>query len=395
MISEKMKKLVKNSSAIRAMFEDGKKLKAELGEENVYDFSLGNPSILPPSTVKDAMKNVIDSEDEMILHGYMNNAGFEDVRRAVSNSINKKHGTEYTENNIIMTVGAAGGLNVALKALIDKGDEVIVIAPFFGEYTNYISNVDGVQVTISPDTERFSINFEELESKITPKTRCMIVNSPNNPTGAVYSEEDLKKISDILNKKSQEYGIDIYLITDEPYREIVFDSNVIPFVPSLYKNTIIGYSYAKSLSLPGERIGYLVIPSEIDDFDNVLSAMTCANRILGFVNAPSFMQKVIARVVDETADLSVYERNEKTLYNALTEYGYSIVEPKGTFYMFPKAPIEDDKKFCADAKKYGLVIVPGSSFGCPGYFRIAFCVTEDVVKRSLPAFKKAIDAYKK
>ncbi|MBQ7265567.1 MAG: pyridoxal phosphate-dependent aminotransferase [Firmicutes bacterium] len=394
MISQKMKKLVAGSSAIRAMFEEGKRMIAQRGEENVFDFSLGNPSILPPEDVKEAMKEVIETEDPMLIHSYMNNAGYEDVRKTIADTINQKNSSSFTEKNIIMTVGAAGGLNVALKAITDPGDEIVVIAPYFGEYKNYISNVDGVQVTVSPDTENFSVNFEELREKISPKTKALILNSPNNPTGALYSEEDIKKTADILLEKEKEYGISIYLITDEPYREIVFNGNKAVFVPKFYHNTIIGYSYAKSLSLPGERIGYLVIPSEIDDFEEVLGAMTVANRILGFVNAPSFMQRVIMRVADKTADLSVYERNEAKLYKALTEYGYEIVEPKGTFYMFPKCPIEDDKKFCEDAKEFGLVVVPGSTFGCPGYFRIAFCVSEEKVERSLPAFKKAIEKYR-
>ncbi len=394
MISQKMKKLVEGSSAIRAMFEEGKKMIAERGEENVFDFSLGNPSIVPPDTVKKAMLDVIENEDTMTLHGYMNNAGFESTRQALADSLNKRFNAGAKLGDIVVTVGAAGGLNVALRSLINPGEEVMILAPFFGEYTNYIANVDGTPVIISPMKD-FGINITEIEAKITEKTRCIIINSPNNPTGRVYTEDELKSLADLLAKKQKEFKTSIYIIADEPYREIVFGGRKAPFIPAIYPNTIVGYSFAKSLSLPGERIGYIYLPKSVDDYDNILGAMTVANRILGFVNAPSFMQKVIERVVDETADISVYEDNKNVLCSALKEYGYELNEPQGTFYAFPKSPIEDDKKFCADAKEYGLVIVPGSSFGAPGYFRIAFCVKPEKVKASLPAFKKAIERYKK
>ncbi len=395
MISEKMKVLVKNSSAIRAMFEDGKIMAEKYGKENVYDFSLGNPSIVPPPSVKKSIIDVVNEVPEMELHGYMNNSGFEDVRTAIADYINKTYGMNYTDKNIIMTVGAAGGLNVAFKAVLNPDDEVMIIAPYFGEYSNYISNYDGVKVVVSPDTERFSINFEEFEQKVSPKTKFVIINSPNNPTGAVYTKEDIQKVASILEKKQTEFGTSIYLIADEPYREIAFNGVEVPYIPKYYKNTIVGYSYAKSLSLPGERVGYLAVNSEIDGFDELLGAMNTANRILGFVNSPSLMQKVIARVQGETADISVYEENKNILCKALKEYGYDVVEPGGTFYMFPKAFIEDDKEFCAVAKEYRLVIVPGSSFGCPGYFRIAFCVDKQTVLNSLASFKKLAERYKK
>lgn len=395
MITDKMKNLVKNGSAIRAMFEEGKIMREKLGDENVFDFSLGNPSIVPPATVKQAIYDILENEPEMFVHGYMNNSGYEDVRDNTAAYINSQHGTSFTRDNIIMTVGAASALNIALKVTINLGDEVLLIAPYFGEYNNYISNYDGVPVVVSPDYERFSINFDELEKKITPKTKLMIVNTPNNPTGAVYSEEDLIRLAAILDKKQQEFGTTIYLISDEPYREIAFGGLKVPYLTKFYKNTFVAYSYSKSLSLPGERIGYLVVSSEIEDFEETIGALNVANRILGYVNAPSLMQRVAGRCVGQTADLSVYEENKDILYKALTEYGYEIVEPKGTFYMFPKCFIEDDKQFCKDAKDYGLVIVPGSNFACPGYFRIAFCVDKDMVLRSLDAFKKLADRYKK
>lgn len=394
MVSEKMKNLVKNGSAIRAMFEDGKIMAEKYGKENIYDFSLGNPSIVPPACVKESIIDIVNNEPEMALHGYMNNAGYEDVRQAVADYTNKMYGTKLGINNIIMTVGAAGGINVTLKAVVNPGDEIMVIAPYFGEYDNYISNVDGVKVMVNADLERFAINFDDFEKKVSSKTKCVIINSPNNPTGAVYTEDDIKKLASILEKKQAEYGTSIYLFSDEPYREIAFNGVEIPYVTNYYKNTVVGYSYSKSLSLPGERIGYLVVPSELDDFDDVIGAMTVANRILGFVNAPSLMQKVVKKVIGKTSDLSVYEENKNILYKALTEMGYDCVEPKGTFYMFPKCPIADDKAFCAKAKDFRLIIVPGSSFACPGYFRIAFCVDKTTVENSLESFKKLIEFYK-
>lgn len=394
MITKKMKALVEGGSAIRAMFEEGKKMIAERGAENVFDFSLGNPSIVPPKSVKESIIDIVNTEPEMELHGYMNNSGYEDVREAIAEFTNKSYGTNFTKANIVMTVGAAGGINVTFKTLVDDGDEIICIAPYFGEYNSYISNANGVRVVVSPDTETFSINFKELEEKISPKTKFVIINSPNNPTGAVYSEEDIKKLASILEKKQTEYGTEIYIFSDEPYREIAFNNTEVPYVTKYYNNTIVGYSYSKSLSLPGERIGYLVVPSEIADFEDVMSGLNVATRILGFVNAPSLMQKVVARNLGKTADLAIYEENEKLLYNALVEMGYEIVEPKGTFYMFPKSPIADDKQFCADAKEFGLVLVPGSNFGCPEHFRIAFCVDKEKIEASLPSFKKAIEKYK-
>lgn len=394
MISDKMKELTKNGSAIRAMFEDGKKMIAKLGKENVFDFSLGNPSIVPPESVKQAIIDILNEEEPMLVHGYMNNSGYEDVRKATADYINSQHGTAFTEENIVMTVGAASALNIALKATINPGDEVLLIAPYFGEYNNYINNYDGVPVVVSPDYERFSINFDEFEAKVSPKTKMVIINTPNNPTGAVYSEADLTRLADILNKKQAEYGTEIYLISDEPYREICFGGKKVPYLTKFYKNTFVAYSYSKSLSLPGERIGYLVINNEMSDFEEMAGALNVANRILGYVNAPSLMQRVAGRCVGQTADLSVYEENKDILYKALTEYGYEIVEPQGTFYMFPKCFTPDDKEFCTRAKEYGLVIVPGSNFACPGYFRIAFCVKKETLLNSLPAFKKLADSYR-
>lgn len=386
MISERMVGLVKGSSVIRAMFEEGKRLAKEYGAENVYDFSLGNPNVAPPQAVEDAIVDIVKTEDPLKLHGYMSNAGYEDVRDTIASSLNERFGTNFSEKNIIMTVGAASGLNVAFKTLLNPGDEVITFAPYFGEYKNYVINYDGVLVEISPNTVDFQPKLDEFENKITKKTKCVIVNSPNNPTGVVYSEETIRALSDILEKKQKEFGTSIYLVSDEPYRELVYGDVKVPYITKYYRNTIVGYSYSKSLSLPGERIGYLVIPSEIDDYGDVFAAASVATRILGYVNAPSLMQRVIAKCINETTDISYYERNRNTLYEGLTKLGFTCQKPEGAFYLFMKTPTDDDKAFVAAAKKYNILIVPGSTFGCPGYVRIAYCVAYETIVNSLPKF---------
>ncbi len=393
MISKKMIGLVQNSSVIRAMFEEGKKLASIYGPENVFDFSLGNPSVEPPQSVRDAVIETVNGESANLVHGYMNNSGYEDVRAAIAGSINKKFGTAFGEENIVMTVGAAGGLNVILKTLLNPGEEVITFAPFFGEYRNYVSNFDGELVVVSPDTATFQPNLIEFEQKITDRTKAVIINTPNNPTGVVYSEETIKALAGILNRKQNEFKTSIYLISDEPYRELVYDGIEVPYLTKYYKNTIVGYSYSKSLSLPGERIGYLVIPGEADDFGDVVAAANVANRILGFVNAPSLIQRVVAKCLDSEVDISVYNRNRELLYNSLTGYGYTCVKPEGAFYLFVKTLEEDDKAFCAAAKKHNILIVPGTSFGCPGYCRIAYCVDYKTIENSLSGFKKLAEEY--
>ena len=387
MISKKMEKLVAGSSVIRAMFEEGKQMAAKYGAENVYDFSLGNPNVPAPAEVNEALLDIVKNTDSLKLHGYMSNAGHEEVRGVIAQSLNKKFGTGYGASNVIMTVGAAGGLNVALKAILNPGDEVIAFAPYFGEYNNYVANFDGEMVIITPDTKSFQPNLTEFEQKITNKTACVIVNSPNNPTGVIYSRETLTKMGEILEKKQKELGKTIYLITDEPYRELAYDGIEVPWVPDFYKNTIVGYSYSKSLSLPGERIGYLLIPSEADDFNDLVAAATVATRILGFVNAPSIMQLAIAKCIDSTTDVSYYDRNRNTLYEGLTKCGFTCQKPEGAFYLFMKSPIEDDKAFANMAKKYNILIVPGSTFMCKGFVRIAYCVSYETVVNSLPKFE--------
>ena len=393
MISRKMSYLAKNGSAIRAMFEEGKEMAAKFGRENVYDFSLGNPNTPAPEIIRESAIQILNEMDPVFLHGYMSNVGYENVRDSIAADLNRRFGTSYERKHLIMTVGAAGAMNIALKTLLDAGDEVVIQAPYFGEYNNYISNFDGVPVIISPREEDFSLNLSEMEQKIGPKTKALILNSPNNPTGVIYPEKDIIALADLLRTKQKEYGHAIYLISDEPYREIVFGNYEVPHLPDYYENTFVGYSYSKSLSLAGERIGYLLISPQMEDLDAVIGAAGVANRILGFVNAPSLIQQVVARCADQTSDMGVYIRNREILYRELTAYGYQMVEPKGAFYMFSKCPIPDDKAFCQAAKKYRILIVPGSTFMGPGYFRLAFCVSEKTVLDSLEGFRLLAHEY--
>ena len=394
MIAEKMKGLVANSSAIRAMFEEGNRLAGIYGAENVFDFSLGNPNVPAPEAVKKAIIELLDEDDPLVLHGYTNsNSGYADVRQTVADSLNERFGTHFEGTNIIMTVGAAGGLNVILKSLINPGDEVITFAPYFGEYRAYTSNYDGVLVEISPDTETFQPKLDEFEAKITPKTKAVIINTPNNPTGVVYSEDTIKKLAAIMEQKQQEYGTEIYLISDEPYRELVYDGAEVPYLTKYYANTIVGYSYSKSLSLPGERIGYLVIPDEVKDSADLLTAANVATRILGFVNAPTLQQKVVAKCIHEKTDVSYYDRNRETLYNGLTECGFTCIKPEGAFYLWVKSPVDNEEEFVEEGKKLHLLMVKGSAFGCGGFVRLAYCVSHETVKNSLPAFEKLAQVY--
>ena len=393
MISEKINPSVKNNSAIRMMFEEGNRLRAKYGADKVFDFSLGNPSVPAPDSVREAIIELVNTTDPTILHGYMSNAGFEDVRQTIAESLNRRFDTKFSAKNLIMTVGAASGLNVILKTILNPGEEVIVFAPYFLEYGAYVRNYDGVLVEISPDTTTFQPNLAEFEQKITPKTRAVIVNTPHNPTGVVYSEETIKKLSAILEAKQKEFGTVIYLISDEPYRELAYDGVEVPYLTKYYNNTVVGYSYSKSLSLPGERIGYLVIPDEADGSEELISAATIANRTLGCVNAPSLIQKVVAKCVDAKTDLAAYDKNRQALYNGLKECGFECIKPQGAFYLFVKSPVEDEKAFCEAGKKYNILMVPGSSFACPGYVRLAYCVSYETIVNSLPEFKKLAAEY--
>ena len=393
MISDKMKELVKNNSVIREMFEEGKKLAQKYGKENVYDFSLGNPSIPAPEKVNKTIVEILKNEDSLKVHGYMNNAGFEDVREKIAENINNKFDTNFSKENIVMCVGAASGINIILKSILNPNDEVITFAPYFMEYKNYVNSYDGRLIEISPNTKDFQPKLEELENKITEKTKAIIINTPNNPTGVIYSEETIKEISRILEKKQEKYGKEIFIISDEPYREIAYDNNVVPYITKYYDNTFVVYSYSKTLSIPGERIGYVVIPTQMKDSKNIITAVTIANRIIGCVNAPSLMQRVLMECSNEKVDLTIYDENRKLLYNELTKYGFECIKPQGAFYLFLKSPIEDDIEFCKKAKEYNILFVPGSSFACRGYVRIAYCVSNEMIKRALPSFKKLAENY--
>lgn len=388
MISERMVGLVKGSSVIRAMFEEGKRLAAQYGAENVFDFSLGNPNVPAPGEVNKAIKAIVDEEESTFLHGYTSNPGYTDVREAVALNLNRRFGTHFTFENIIMTVGAAGGLNVIFKSLLNVGDEVIAFAPYFGEYRSYVANYDGILVEVAPDKNTFMPDMAAFEAAITKKTKAVIVNNPNNPSGVVYSEETIRNIASIMDRKQKEYGTEIYLIADEPYRELVYDGAVVPFLTKYYDNTIVGYSFSKSLSLPGERIGYLVIPDEVVDAKLLQSAASVATRILGFVNAPTLMQRAVARCLDAEVNVAAYDKNRRALYEGLTALGFECIKPQGAFYLWVKAPMEDEKLLVETAKKHNILLVPGSSFACAGYVRIAYCVSYDTIVNSMPRFER-------
>ena len=393
MIADKMKPLMANNSAIRTMFEEGDKLRAKYGPENVYDFSLGNPDAPVPAEVKQAIIDILNEEDPKVVHGYMSNAGFEDVRETIAQSLNKRIGTGFDCGNILMTVGAASGLNVALKTILNPGDEVIIFAPYFLEYNGYVNNYDGKVVQAPTDKETFYPDLEAFEKLIGDKTRAVLINTPNNPTGVIYSEETIKKIAAIMEKKQKELGRTLFLIADEPYRELAYGGAEVPYVTKYYDNTIVAYSYSKSLSLPGERIGYLVIPSEMEEHKLVFDTATTANRIIGCVNAPSLQQKMIARCVDVKVDLEYYDRNRTALYEGLKDCGFDCVKPEGAFYMFLKSPVPDENEFCEEAKKYNILMVPGSAFACGGYVRLAYCVSYDCIVNSMDGFRKLAEHY--
>ncbi len=388
MISEKMKKAVGGNSVIRAMFEEGKRLSDIYGADNVYDFSIGNPNVEPPESIKKAIIDILNEESPNLVHGYMNNSGFEDVREAIAKDINKKHGLDLSYRNIAMTVGAAGGLSVIFRTILNPDDEVITFAPYFGEYRNYVSDNGGKLVAVPTHLGTFEPDLAALEAAITPKTKAVIINNPNNPTGVVYKEDVIKGLAELLTRKSKELNTCIFIVSDEPYREIVYDDIKVPYMLKYYKNAFIGYSYSKSLSLPGERIGYIAISNEMEDFDDVIQGLNIAIRSIGYVNAPSLFQRVIARCLDSEVDVSVYKKNRDLLYGHLASLGFECAKPEGAFYLFVKALIPDDNAFAAAAKKYNLLIVPGSAFGCPGYFRLAYCTSYSKIERSLDAWTK-------
>lgn len=393
MLSKKIKEALAGSSAIRAMFVEGKELAEKVGAENVFDYSLGNPATPVPDSFNSTVKELLDKEDSLVLHGYMSNSGYEDVRAAIADNLNRRFGTNFSLKNIVMTVGAAGGMNVIFKTVLDPGEEVIVFAPFFGEYRNYVANFDGVLISVAPDYNTFQPDLDAFEKAVNEKTKAVIINTPNNPTGVVYSHATMKSIGEILLKKEKEFGKEIYLISDEPYRELVYGDVKENFLTKYYHNTLVGYSFSKSLSLPGERIGYIVVPDEVTEAEEMLSGLEVANRTLGFVNAPSLMQKAVAHLVEEKTNLTFYDKNRKVLYEGLKSLGFTCIKPEGAFYLWVKSPVEKEEEFVRTAKKYNLILVKGSAFGCGGYVRLAYCIAHEKVVRSLDAFAKLAEEY--
>lgn len=399
MVSKRIQKALLGNSAIRAMFVEGKAMAEKYGAKNVYDFSLGNPATPAPAALNNAIRDLLDEADaagaagSLELHGYMENAGYQEVRQAIAENLNRRFGTAFDAHNIIMTVGAAGGLNIIFKTILDPGDEVIVFAPFFGEYRQYAANFDAEIVTVQPDLTTFQPDLQDFEAKITAKTRALIVNTPNNPTGVIYQPKTMQQIAAILERKQQEFGRDIYLISDEPYRELVYDGNREDFLTKYYKNTLVGYSFSKSLSLPGERIGYVAVPDEAADAEDLIRGIEISNRTLGFVNAPSLIQKAVAKCLDEKTDVAFYDENRKMLYDGLTKLGFTCIKPEGAFYLWVKSPVEQEEDFVNEAKKFHLLLVKGGAFGCPGFVRLAYCVSHETVKNSMPAFAKLAEVY--
>lgn len=392
-LNEKMYALGAKSSVIREIFEYGKKRKAEIGEDKVFDFSLGNPSVPAPDAVNESLIKMLTDTDSVALHGYTSAVGDNTTRAAIAKYINDTYSAGVAPENIYMTVGAAASLTVTLNALINPGDEVIAIAPFFPEYRVFAEKAGATLRVVLSDMNTLQIDIDALDAAINENTKAVIVNSPNNPTGAVLTEETVKKLAELLERRSSQLGHEIFLISDEPYRELVYGDVTVPYLINEYKNTIVCYSFSKSLSLPGERIGYILVSPKIDDWKRLFLAVCGAGRSLGFVCAPSLFQKLIPYCLGKTADIEVYDKNRRLIYGALTEYGFSAVKPDGAFYLFVRSPEPDAYAFCERAKKYELLLVPSDDFGVPGFVRISYCVSTEQIERSLPAFKALAEEY--
>ena len=384
-ISKEMERLLATGETLRAMFEEGKNMRQKYGAENVFDFSLGNPNVPAPEEFNVSLKQAVDHTDSLKLHGYMSNAGFEETRQAIAESLNRRFGTKFAFRNITMTVGAANAFVIAIKILTNPGDEVIVFAPFFLEYRNYISNFGAVTKVVPPNPPTFMPDLERFAETITEKTRAVVINNPNNPTGVVYDEKTIRALTKVMEEAEEKYGHPIFLISDEPYREIVYDGAEVPFLTKYYRNTLICYSFSKSLSLPGERVGYLCIPDEAEESGRIIDASAIGVRVLGCVNAPSLQQLAIPACLDITMDISAYARNRKALMDALDQAGLEYAKPDGTFYLFVKTPMEDDREFVNLARdKYQILCSSGAAFDCPGYVRFAYCVSYDMILRAVP-----------
>ena len=394
MVSEEMYVLGTKKSTIRTIFEFGQKRAAEVGAENVFDFSLGNPNVPVPDFIRDAAVDILMHGDPTEVHGYTIAPGKPAVREVLAADLKRRFGMEVTGKNLFMTAGAAASVTITFKALTEPGDEFVTFAPFFPEYRVFVEACGGKLVVVPAKTDDFQIDLTALERVLTPQTKAVIVNSPNNPSGAVYRETTIRRLTDLLRAKEQEYGHPIFIVADEPYREIVYDGASVPCIPLFYDNTIVCYSYSKSFSLPGERIGYIVVPDTAADFARIYGAIAGAARVLTHVNAPSLWQLVVARCAGKAADLSTYAKNAALLYDGLTALGFSCVRPQGAFYLFPQALEPDDAAFCRRAQEYDLLLVPGRDFGCPGYFRAAYCVRTKMIEKSLPRFEELAKSYK-
>lgn len=390
MLSEKMKKVVNIGSPIRRAFEEGKRLEQIYGAENVFDLSIGNPEAPAPDAVKDSIQRLLQSPSQH-LHAYMCDAGYEEVREKIANHLNRKHGTQFSIDNVLMSVGAAGAMNVAMYCLLNPDDEVMVMKPYYPGYTNFIWNWDAKMVEVEPNPQNFQPDFIDFEKKITPVTKMVLVNSPNNPTGTIYTEDTIQKLAEILDKKQKEYGHAIYLLSDEPYRDLNYTGEPLPFWTKYYDNTIVVYSFSKSLSVPGERIGYAIIPDALEESRELMKAMRVATGMLGFVNAPALFQRVVSECLEVEAPVDYYRKNRDALYQHLQKLGFSMVEPEGAFYIFVQAPNGDEQALLQAAHACNILLVGGAAFGYPGYARISFCVSFEKINRSLTAFEKMAD----
>lgn len=393
MNTERMRSLGEKRSVIRELFEYGNRRKAEIGKENVFDFSIGNPSVPAPKELTDELCRILTEEDPLAVHGYTSAPGDPAARKAVADDLNARFGTSFGPENIYMTCGAAASLTISLSALVKDGEEVILFAPFFPEYTVFVETAGGKPVTVPCKWPDFRIDFDKLSEAINEKTAAVIINSPNNPSGAVFSEESIRKLGEVLSAAEEKFNRKIYLISDEPYRELVYGGTKVPFVTKYYRDTLICYSWSKSLSLPGERIGYILVSPENPEWKAVYAGICGAGRALGFVCAPALFQHMIPKCVGMTADISVYEKNRDLLYGALTEMGFEAVRPEGAFYLFVKSPEPDANAFSEKAKKYEILFVPSDDFGMEGFVRISYCVSTKQIERSLPSFKKLAEEY--